>query len=123
MVGHRAEGHKFITVAVRRVDQAALECCTAPNLEEPSSEGREGHGLPPSFPIANAMQTFPSFPPGGLVCSSAPLTSHLVACWLLNLQAAAKALGCSPYGFLGLSLNDWTIPFLVFLLDKTFSVG
>ena len=31
--------------------------------------------------------------------------------------------GCRPNGFLGLSLNDRIILFLVILLDKTVSVG
>ena len=33
------------------------------------------------------------------------------------------AIGRRPNGFMGLSLNDRTILFLVFLLDKTVSVG
>ena len=31
--------------------------------------------------------------------------------------------GRCPNGFLGLSLNDWTVLFLVILLDMTLSVG
>ena len=33
-----------------------------------------------------------------------------------------KILGRHPNGFLGLSLNHWTILFLVILVDKTVSV-
>ena len=37
--------------------------------------------------------------------------------------SADQLLGRRPNGFLGLSLNDRTILFLVTLLDKTVSVG
>ena len=43
----------------------------------------------------------------------------IVACWIV---CAYSTIGHRPNGFLGLSLNDSTILFLVILLDKTVSV-
>ena len=49
----------------------------------------------------------------------APFFPLLPGCTDMRLKARADRRGWSPNGFIELSLNDRTIPFLMFFLDKT----
>ena len=105
----------------RNTEKIAQPPIVVPSREASVSQSvRTQVGLPQSSPPIIIMRPVfyrsPSFVRSGL-------ESNLILPFDRLFPPLSPSLGCRLHGFLGLSLNDRTILFLVILLDKTISVG